>query len=255
MQVACRTDPGRVRDHNEDHVSVTPHIMSKGALLIIADGMGGHLAGEVASQLAAQTVRREYYTGGLLDPSAQLLAAVQAANRAVYELARADPARTGMGTTLVAAVVLGEQAYLAHVGDSRAYLLNSTIRQLTTDHSFVGGQVRAGILTPEQARRHPQRNVLTRALGAKPNVAVDVCQVTLQAGDTLLLCSDGLTEHVADGILWDVAAHSEPGQAAARLVELANEAGGADNISVIVARYAARAAQKPSACRQPPADR
>lgn len=243
IQFACRTHAGRVRDHNEDYVlaerpSDPAMLASKGTLLIVADGMGGHQAGEVASERAAQTIRREYYSaGGSPDLARRLAWAVQVANVEVHQLAQANPERAGMGAALVAAAIVGSEAHVANVGDSRAYLARGgSIRQITADHSLVAAHVEAGILTPAQARVHPQRNVLTRALGARPTVQADTHLVELQEGDVLVLCSDGLTEHVPEGALLEVATTCEPGQAADRLVELANEGGGSDNISVTVAR-------------------
>ncbi len=249
LQFACKTDPGRIRDHNEDYVlAERPDdaivLSAKGTLLVVADGMGGHQAGEVASEKAAQVVRRKYYgAGGSPDPARRLLWAVQVASLEVYQLARANPAQAGMGTTVVAAAVIGNQAHVASVGDSRAYLVRgNSITQITADHSLVAAQVEAGILTPEQARAHPQRNVVTRALGANPTVQVDMRSVALMPGDALVLCSDGLTEHVPDAVLLGVVSSHSAEQAADKLVELANAAGGSDNISVIVAQ-----AERPSA--------
>ncbi len=236
---ACRSDVGKVRDHNEDYVIVEvptdPEKRHKGKLFIIADGMGGHQAGEVASERAARTTVMDYYASQTDDVPARLRQAVQAANSEVYQMALANPSRAGMGTTVVLAAVIGNQVHVANVGDSRAYLIRpGSIAQITIDHSFVGEQVAAGILTKEQAKAHPQRNVITRALGSAAAVQVDTYLGTLQEGDAILLCSDGLTEHVSDEALQEVVTRHEPEQAVNRLVELAKEGGGSDNISVII---------------------
>ena len=235
------TDIGQVRDHNEDFVAVCdptePDQKLKGRLFIVADGMGGYQAGEVASRLAAETVQREYYAGSSDDPVARLQNAVQIANVQVYESAHSDRAHAGMGTTMVATVVLGNKAYIASVGDSRAYLArNGELIQITHDHSLVGEQIRAGLLTKEQARTHPQRNVITRALGSQAAVQVDTFEGDLADGDILVMCSDGLTGHVPEARLQETVAALAPEQAVQRLIELANQDGGTDNISVVVVR-------------------
>ncbi len=238
------SDVGRVREHNEDHVlvedPVEPEMKAKGRLFIVADGMGGYQAGEVASEVATEVVQREYYASPAQDPVERLRDAIQAANREVHRSAQSSSARTGMGTTVVAAAVLGPEAYIASVGDSRVYLLHQgQLSQITQDHSFVAEQVRAGILTKEQARLHPQRNVITRALGSQPNLVVDTFVHHLSEGDVLLLCSDGLTGHVTDDVIRDTVMKLPPAQAVQRLIKIANDNGGTDNISVIVARVGA----------------
>jgi serine/threonine protein phosphatase PrpC len=253
---ACRTDVGKTRDHNEDYALVeipTPaQACSQGMAFVIADGMGGHQAGEVASEQAVLQTIREYYARTEGDVPTRISQAIQAANVSVYDMAQTHAARAGMGTTIVMAVVLGQQVYVANVGDSRAYLVrHGAITQLTCDHSFVGEQLRAGLLTREQARSHPQRNVITRALGSAPQVQVDVHQGELQVGDVVLLCSDGLTEHVPDELLLAVAVRNDPEPMVDRLIELAKEGGGSDNISVIALRASAPAASPPAA--SPPA--
>jgi serine/threonine protein phosphatase PrpC len=235
------SDVGRVRDHNEDWVAVEdptdPERKQKGRLFIVADGMGGYQAGEVASQMAAETVVRAYYADPSQDPTVRLRNAVQAGNEEVYRQAQSNPARTGMGTTMVAAAQIGQTAYIASVGDSRAYVVHQgVLSQITQDHSFVGEQVRAGLLTKEQARVHPQRNVITRALGSQPTVQVDTFVGELSDGDILVMCTDGLTGHLSEEGIRDTVVSMPPGQAVPRLIELAKEDGGTDNISVIVVR-------------------
>jgi serine/threonine protein phosphatase PrpC len=233
------TDVGQLRPHNEDYLdSVVPSdsalLQRKGALYLVADGMGGHQAGEVASQTAVETVIQNYYADPSNDVGGSLVRAFEAANRSIHEQAQANPATAGMGTTLVAAVIRGRKMHIANVGDSRAYLINKKgISQITDDHSWVEEQVRAGLLTRRQARRHPQRNLVTRALGSRPSVEVDLYEIHKGKRDTILLCSDGLTNHVEDAEI-EAALRGHPAQEAAQaLVALANERGGSDNISLL----------------------
>ncbi len=242
LAAAKLTDVGRKRPHNEDYVEyyVPPDPQQqalKGAIYLVADGMGGHQAGEVASQGAAESVIGQYYGDPDPDVGTSLVRAIRAANKQIHSQAQADPSKSGMGTTLVAAVVLGRKVYVANVGDSRAYLINrTTITQITEDHSWVEEQVRAGLLTPEQARKHPQRNLVTRALGSKPAVEVDLFEGEISAGDALLLCSDGLTGRVSDQEIATIVRENLPIEAARLLVALANERGGNDNITVLIVR-------------------
>jgi serine/threonine protein phosphatase PrpC len=240
MEIAKVSDVGRLRPHNEDfvdcYVPADPEQLErKGAIYLVADGMGGHQAGEVASQGAVEAAIREYYADLNPDVASSLARAFRLANQRIYEQAQADPAKGGMGTTLVAAVILGRQVYVANVGDSRAYLVGQKgITQITEDHSWVEEQVRAGLLTAEQARRHPQRNLVTRALGTKPAVEVDLFEGQMNPGDQLLLCTDGLTNHVEPVELEAVLRENSPQQAAEILISRANERGGSDNITVLI---------------------
>ncbi len=242
LAVAKLTDVGRSREHNEDYVSfyVPPDAQQRarrGAIYAVADGMGGHQAGEVASQGAVELVIGQYYSDTDPDVGTSLVRAFHAANRLIYEQAQADQGRSGMGTTLVAAVVLGRKVYVASVGDSRAYLINQKgIRQITEDHSWVAEQVRMGLLTPEQARRHPQRNVVTRALGSRPTVEVDLFEGEINEGDHLLLCTDGVTGHLEDAELAVLVQGLPPEEAARQIVAQANERGGHDNMGIILVR-------------------
>jgi len=246
LHTALLTDLGRARDHQEDAaIVVTPADpvvrQRRGDLLIVADGMGGHNAGEVASQAALEEIRRAYYADVDSDIPAALFNAIQAANQAVYQLSFGDISRSGMGTTAAVAVMRGSDVHVANVGDSRVYLLRENgITQITQDHSWVAEQMRAGTLTPEQAKSHPQRNIITRALGSGPTVEPDLFVGQLHGGDGLLLCSDGLTGHVDEAELLAVVNANPPEQAAQQLVDLANERGGSDNISVIIARAEAQ---------------
>lgn len=223
------SDPGRVRRRNEDSFVVAP------PLFVVADGMGGAQAGEIASRLAV-TAFREYHAADRLEPEARLRAIVQEANRRIHSRASSDPRASGMGTTVTAVLTTGGRAAIAHVGDSRAYRLrDGTLEQLTEDHSLVADLVRSGRLTREEAEIHPQRSVITRALGTDAAVRVDSFSVDLRAGDVILLCSDGLTTMVGDEEVARTLATASGVAAAARsLVQAANEAGGEDNVTVVL---------------------
>jgi protein phosphatase len=225
IEVGSATDIGRVRERNEDSILVDP------PLYVVADGMGGHRGGQVASQAAIETMEELAGEG-----KGSLADHVRRANRAVWDRSVEDQQLSGMGTTLTAARVDGTSATIAHVGDSRAYLLREgLLRQLTTDHTLVERMIRSGEITEAEADVHPHKNVLTRALGTDENVEVDEDAVALIDGDRLLLCSDGLTGMVTEDQIQAILETTEnPQQAADRLVKAANRAGGIDNISVVV---------------------
>ena len=223
------TDVGRVRERNEDACFAGDHVFA------VADGLGGHRAGEVASDLALGSVRALDQT----EPRAAakgVAEAVRKGNRAVHDRAETDDSLRGMGTTMTAVVISGNTAFIAHVGDSRCYLIRGgAITQLSRDHTLVARMVSEGRLTPEQAEAHPQRSVLTRALGADKEVDVDESRITLIDGDRLLLCSDGLTGMLGDDEIRDeVAAGADLDEICRRLVDAANERGGQDNITVVL---------------------
>ena len=231
LLAGASTDVGLVRQRNEDaYVAEYP-------LFVVADGLGGHLGGEVASRVAVDTLvhaaKEEGPDDGIPD---RLRTAILRANAAVSERASQDPRLTGMGTTITAVVAGRDRIFLGHVGDSRAYLLrDGELRALTEDHSLVQRMVREGRLTPEQAEIHPQRSVLTRALGIDDDLEVDQATVEVTDGDRLLLCSDGLTTMVADEDIRKILAGTDHPQAASQaLVEAANAAGGQDNITTVV---------------------
>ncbi|HFD40628.1 MAG TPA: Stp1/IreP family PP2C-type Ser/Thr phosphatase [Anaerolineae bacterium] len=242
LQIGVKTDPGPVRELNEDTVTCfVPEDpvkrRRKGAIFLVADGMGGHQAGEVASKLAVERVIHEYYADNRHRPGDSLVRAVKIANQAVYALAQADPSKAGMGTTMVAAVIRGRRVYIANVGDSRAYLINSQgIRQITEDHSWVEKQVQAGLLTRKQAEHHPRRNLITRALGHGPSVEVDLFKGVLGRKDALLLCSDGLHGPVTDSQMAAAVRSRPPAEAAQHLIKRAIAQGANDNISVLIVR-------------------
>jgi PPM family protein phosphatase len=223
------SDLGRQRQGNEDNFFV------RSPLFVVADGMGGAQAGEVASEMAVKS-----FEPGLGDgaPAESLVRVIEGANRRIHDRSRSDEQRAGMGTTVTAAYVGESEVVVAHVGDSRAYLWrNGDLIRLTKDHSLVGELVARGKLTEEQAEAHPQRSVITRALGPEPNVQVDVDVFTAGAGDVFLLCSDGLTSMVNEAKLKPILAGAESLEQAGRaLIAAANEAGGRDNITVILFR-------------------
>jgi serine/threonine protein phosphatase PrpC len=242
LDVAQLTDVGRKREHNEDNMAYVipkdPQVMAmKGALFIVADGMGGHAAGEVASEIAVDTVSNAYYQDDGDDVATSLLQSIRRANAAIHQRAAENMLRSGMGTTCVSAVLRGSMAYIANVGDSRAYLVRKgLVKQISQDHSWVYEQVRAGLLTEDQARTHAQRNVITRSLGTQIEVDIDVFHEPLQEGDTLVLCSDGLSGLVSDEELQRIVDQFVPQESVYHLVERANENGGPDNITAIVVR-------------------
>ncbi len=240
LDVAQLTDVGRKREHNEDNMAyVIPKdyqvMAKKGALFIVADGMGGHAAGEVASEIAVDTVSYVYYQDESDDVSISLLRAIKRANALIKQRADENMLRSGMGTTCVAAVLRGNMAYIANVGDSRAYLVrNGKVKQVSQDHSWVAEQVRAGLLTEDQARTHAQRNVITRSLGTQTDVEIDVFHEQLEEKDFLVLCSDGLSGLVSDDEIRRIVDQSAPQESVYHLVERANANGGPDNITAIV---------------------
>ena len=232
-----RTDVGSVREQNEDSLIVNP------PLFVVADGMGGHAAGEVASEIAVNTIQE-------LAPDhadAEALGhAVEEANRDIINAALAGEGREGMGTTVTAAILERDKLVIAQVGDSRAYLLhNGELTQLTRDHSLMANMIEAGQITPEEARFHPNRSVITRALGNDPDTLPDLYEINVEDGDRLLLCSDGLYSMLEDDEIAAVMRRvSDPQRCASTLVNGAIAAGGHDNITVIVADAEGRAQQK-----------
>ena len=244
LEIRAATDLGMKRTQNEDsHGCWIPDSEDerrrRGMLLVVADGMGGSQAGEVASRLAVQTVIQVYREGAGASPLDDLYRAVDAANHVVHAESVAHPQMAGMGTTCTALVVRGSDAFLSHVGDSRAYLAqNGRLRQLSQDHSLVAQLVRDGQLTAEQARSDPRRNVVTRSIGVGAQVEIDAQRFEglLREGDTLLMCSDGLHGLVNDDELLDVMSVSNLEDACLRAISMANARGGHDNITVLMAR-------------------
>jgi PPM family protein phosphatase len=226
----CKTDTGRQRRDNEDNA------FARAPVFVVADGMGGAQAGEVASRIAVEAFEQGLPDDG--SPEERLATRVREANNQIYERSRADRGRAGMGTTLTAAYVDDAHVAIAHVGDSRAYLFrDGTLQRLTQDHSLVDELVRRGKLTEEQAAEHPQRSIITRALGPEPDVEVDTWTYPARPGDVVLLCSDGLTSMISEERVREtLAANDNLDAAADALINEANEAGGRDNITVVLFR-------------------
>jgi len=240
LKLGAKTDLGRVRENNEDKFDFyepeDPSVLAtKGAFYAVADGMGGHSAGQIASELTLKTVIQAYYSSPSSDTASSLRNAVEEANALVYSTAQAIPDRQGMGTTLTAIVIREDRLTVAQVGDSRAYLLrHGNLVQITEDHSWVAEQVRLGIMTMEEAVHSPFRNIITRSVGTSQTVEPDIITRPLQVGDTLLLCSDGLTGHMDAPEIEAVLLEQGPSAAAVRLIEEANQRGGRDNITALI---------------------
>jgi serine/threonine protein phosphatase PrpC len=252
LDVAQLTDVGRKRPHNEDNMAyVIPkdeQVMArKGALFIVADGMGGHAAGEVASEIAVDTVTMTYYQDDSEDIALSLMNAIKRANTIIHQRAAENMLRSGMGTTCVSAVLRGRTACIANVGDSRAYVIRQgQVKQVSQDHSWVEEQVRAGLLTRDQARSHAQRNVITRCLGTQVEVEVDVFTEELENGDCFILCTDGLSGSIYEDDLRSIVEQYVPQESVYHLVERANENGGPDNITAIVVRVQELGSEPPT---------
>jgi protein phosphatase len=234
---AARTDVGLIRSGNEDNYLMFP---DRG-VFIVADGMGGHAAGEVASEMAVRGISHDLGSlkGATLDESvARMTAAIRAANAAIFERTLIEHDKRGMGTTATVLVLNANRYLLGHVGDSRGYLLRDGVfHQLTKDHSYVQEQVDAGYLTPEQARTHPYSNVITRCVGASGDVIPDIFSGTCRAGDVFLLASDGLTGMVEDEALGAILqTPAAPERWVERMVGEANRRGGLDNITAVIVR-------------------
>ena len=244
IDVAGLSDVGCQRENNEDSYlywepTDDAEFQRKGRLAIIADGMGGHEGGQEASRMAVETVREIYDQSAGEDPQAALVESFVAAHSRIQEYAEHNPAFHGMGTTCTALVVRGGALYFAHVGDSRLYLVRgASIRRLTRDHSYVGRLVESGLVRAEDAEKHPQRHILTAALGAGREVAVDRGEegVVLQPGDDLLLCTDGLWSVVTEDELESAVRANTPAEGCAALVTLARQRGGPDNITLQILR-------------------
>jgi protein phosphatase len=247
LDVASLSHPGMVRSHNEDAAFVD----GVAGLAVLADGMGGYNAGEVASGIAVDVISRNMLpdltsrrdltkvdsSSGRSHAALLLQHQIEAANKAIYETAQTRPECAGMGTTIVASVFCGNRASIGHVGDSRCYRLRGDVlEQLTRDHSLLQEQIDSGMLTPERAKYSLNKNLVTRALGIDESAPVDIVEYRVEAGDVYLLCSDGLTDMVDADVIGStlVRNRSNLGAAAAELVELANRGGGRDNISVVL---------------------
>lgn len=236
MKAFSATDIGRYRKMNQDYVYTSDRpVGNLPNLFIVADGMGGHNAGEYASRHTAETIVATAETSAHELPAAVLEEAILAANWELIRHASMDKSMWGMGTTVVAAVILGSRLYVANVGDSRLYIVNDTMRQITRDHSYVEEMVRRGELSREDARQHPKKNIITRAVGAVSEIEIDFFEEELHPGDEILLCSDGLTNMIEDEEIRNLIKGQEDlACKSARLIETANQNGGKDNITVVV---------------------
>lgn len=242
LEVGWATSPGRIRRRNEDalgmYVPPAPAWrFSKGSIFAVADGVDGYRPGHLASRLSIQTAMQKYYSDPSPTPLHSLANAVRMASWWVHEQSQRHPAYAGMRTTLVAAVIRGMELAVANVGDSRAYLARGrTLWQITRDHSWVAEGVAAGVLTWSEARRHPFRKLITRAIGKTEEVTVDLFQGSIQPGDILLLCSDGVSEELTAQEIWRTITRNPPQAAARRLINMADRRGGEDNSTAIVVR-------------------
>ena len=232
------TDIGRKREINQDYVFATDETIGNlPNLLVVADGMGGHRAGDFASRFTVEVLAEEVQNSKETHPEQILGNAIQTANERLMEEAAKDSRLEGMGTTLVAATILDHVLYFANVGGSRLYLINKEIRQLSKDHSMVEEMVRLGGLTEEEAKHHPDKNIITRAMGVKDKVEPDFFEYRLKGGDTILMCSDGLTNMVDDDEIFQIVKSARDiVEAVETLIQRANENGGSDNIGIVLAQ-------------------
>lgn len=259
LRVGARTDTGRVRANNQDAVGTwkdlpqTIPFAERGYLFAVADGVGGNEQGEVASALAIEQLFHAYYGDDTTEVDKALKRAVRVANEAVYERGLSQSEDRAMGTTLVAGVIRGTTLTIGNVGDSRAYLARGRAQMapISKDHSLVAEAVRAGQMTPEQAKSSRQRNVITRALGQRQKVDVDIFEVDLMADDVVLLCSDGLHGIVDDAEMKQVIQALPPEEAANELIELANNRNASDNVSAVVVKATVEQAALPAAAAPP----
>jgi len=244
------TDVGRKRDHNEDSFLIDEDLK----LFVVADGMGGHAGGGTASRIAVETIDRELRQvrtsqGSVLEARTPLQdspvpeairAAVERACIAIYSKAQEDPRLAGMGTTVISLLMKEDQAFFAHVGDSRAYLIRGDlIQQISEDHSLVNEQIKAGMITPEEAKHSRYKNIITRSVGFEEEVQVDVMGLLSEAGDVFILCSDGMANMMEDAEILHIVRHHPLTEVPRTLVDLANERGGDDNITVIAVQIQA----------------
>ncbi|MGX6978450.1 Stp1/IreP family PP2C-type Ser/Thr phosphatase [Vagococcus elongatus] len=248
MKIEFQTDVGKRRTTNQDSVGIF-YNQEQIRLAIVADGMGGHQAGDIASQLTVSDLGNIWRETSMTDQEEVirwLLENIQRLNEKIFEEGQVNPRQTGMGTTIVAAVLLGTTVVLANVGDSRSYLIRQeTIKQVTEDHSLVNELVKTGEITEEMALTHPRKNVLVRSLGIPGTVEIDVTSFELLEGDRLLLCTDGLSNMVSDDTILAIVSQADDiKQAVDTLIKQANEAGGRDNITVLLVDYERKAGEQ-----------
>ena len=245
MRTVVRTDRGKIRSHNEDYGAVAKN-RSGTLLAVVCDGMGGHKAGDVASRMAGELLQKaweeteEITTGE--EAESWFRTHIQEINEKIFARSQEEEELQGMGTTIVSAICTDTFATIANVGDSRCYVINKTgLKQVTDDHSLVNELVKIGELTKEAAEHHPQKNVLLRALGTELEVVVDIVTVSFHKDDYLLLCSDGLTNQISDEEIKDIICSKKPlEEKAQQMIELANQYGGEDNITLVLINHAAK---------------
>ncbi|MCI9270749.1 MAG: Stp1/IreP family PP2C-type Ser/Thr phosphatase [Dorea sp.] len=237
MKYYAMTDVGRRREVNQDYVYATDQPVGPFPnLLVVADGMGGHKAGDFASKFTVEVVKRELEASRKGKPETILKRIIQTANRELIEAASQDVKLEGMGTTLVAATVIGNTLHFANIGDSRLYLIDDNIRQLSKDHSLVEEMVRLGGIKAEDARNHPDKNIITRAMGVKEDAEADFYEFHIKRGDVILMCTDGLSNMVEDEDMFGLVKGSRDiVEAVQMLIDRANSNGGRDNIGVVLA--------------------
>lgn len=237
MKYYAMTDVGRRREMNQDYVYATGQPIGPFPnLLVVADGMGGHKAGDFASKFTVEVVKREIAGSRSRKPEKVMHDAIQVANRELIRVASRDVKLEGMGTTLVVATVIGDTLYFANIGDSRLYLIDDNIKQLSKDHSLVEEMVRLGGIKAEDARNHPDKNIITRAMGVKDEAEADFYEFRIKRGDKILMCTDGLSNMVEDEDMFGLVKGSrDVVEAVQMLIDRANSNGGRDNIGVVLA--------------------
>ncbi len=242
MKIVAKTDVGRVRKSNQDSYAAG-ELPNGVAWAVVCDGMGGNAGGNIASSTAVKMISEQItscYRDGMSISSIKniLVTAITNANISIFDMSRANEELRGMGTTVVAIIIINNTVCVAHAGDSRAYLISRHgIKQLTKDHSVVQAMVETGELTPAEAKVHPRKNLITRALGVDENIKVDFCEQPISNNDVLLMCTDGLTNYVEADDIYNITSSGKYYEFADKLVELANNNGGGDNITVVVVAY------------------
>lgn len=242
MRIVAKTDIGRVRNSNQDSYTAG-ELPNSVAWAVVCDGMGGAAGGNVASSTAVKIISEKItslYRSGMSPMSIKnmLVSAINAANISIFDMSRANIELEGMGTTVVCAVIVDGVAYIAHAGDSRAYAVSGKeVTQLTKDHSIVQELIEKGEITQKQARNHPNKNIITRALGVDSDIKIDYCEYDMNSGDIIILCTDGLTNFVDSDMFKNIIEHNPYYQIADLLVNKANENGGGDNITVVALSY------------------
>ncbi len=235
MKVSSATDIGLKRTMNQDFIFTSEGpVGNLPNLFVVADGMGGHNAGDFASRYGVSVLVESVRKDQNFNPVKILRNAIEAANREIFSQSQIDPAMAGMGTTTVVCTIVGGYAYVANVGDSRLYVAGSELTQISQDHSLIAEMVRLGELTPEQGKNHPDKNIITRAVGTSEEVRIDFFDIKLEAGSQVLMCSDGLTNMVEDSRIFEILKDEETENKVQKLIDEANANGGKDNIAVVL---------------------